>query len=133
MDNRGVRQHLHDLADTQAPVPADTTRALAIHAEEQASAAAVDVSHVRRSVKRLSWVWGALLVLGGAAGAGYALSDRMAHYATQAQLRGVEDSQQRDHDELHALVESVRAQQETQKRMADQIDDIHRYFMRSRK
>lgn len=110
----------------------DTTRTLAIHAEEQASAAAVDVGRVAKTVARLNWVWGVLAFLGIVAGTGYALRDQFEHFATKEVVAAHDEEIRRLREWQKQVDAHEAARDETMRRMADQVDDIHRYFMRGK-
>lgn len=69
----------------------DTTRVVAIHAEEQARDAQLGVNAVKRTVSRMRWWWGAGVLVGAIFAGGYALRDREDHFARRAEVNDLSE------------------------------------------
>jgi hypothetical protein len=111
----------------------DNTRMLAIHAEEQASAAVVGVGRVGRAFHRANWVWGVLAFLVVVAGSGYVIRDRMEHFATKEKVDALDEDNQRTKEEMREINAVLRGVVDTQKRTIDGVDEVKRILMNGRR
>jgi hypothetical protein len=115
------------------PAADDTTRSLALHAEEQARDAVGGIRDMRRSLKRVSWVWSALTFIGIVLAAGYALRDRLDHFATKEKVEVNSDDIDRIKSEQREMNAMLRGIIDTQKRTLDGVDDVKRILMNERR
>jgi len=105
---------------------------LARTALEVSGEAKSGVADVKRTVRHMKWIWGAVVLVGAIFAAGFVARDRLDHYATKLTTDEHETRLNLIEKSLAARDELSRSQTEAIKRLADNFDDLNK-FIRERR
>lgn len=98
--------------------------ALAIQAEQEAFKAQMSVLDVKRTAKRMNWVWGVLITIGAIFSVGYAFHDWKEHFATKSEVDQMRVNADADRIERRLLLQRVDSINERSTRLEDKLDRL---------
>ena len=118
--------------DADTPTRGEVTRRtyLVEKAEQAARDSHMESMSARKAVWRFKSVWGIAVIIGAIAGIGYAVRDRMDHFATSDHLAATDAQVQRNTIGLSHVDDTLQAQRDAFNRLTDQVKDLVNIEMR---